>query len=148
MRRLLLSSRLFPFCQQKRSSHTGTLKKTKLSLATAVLRALVPKPTTVTQAKRLVQLGINYHTLQDIRCNSSTNTNFGKALADRTTKPISRETHGPDPNLRSRASALMPHLHLYFDFCYQSAFLTSTAYPKQITSLPRQAIGLVIRESL
>ena len=40
---------------------------------------------TVTQAKRLyvVQLGISYQTLQDIRCNASTDAVFGKALADR-----------------------------------------------------------------
>ena len=123
-------------------------QKTKCSLNTAALRARVPKTTTVTQAKRLVQPGISYQILQDIRCSSSTDADFSKVLADRSTKPILRETRGPDPNRRSRASSLMPHLLLYLYFCYQPAFLKATTYPKEITSLPRRAIGLGIRESL
>ena len=92
-------------------------QKTKHSLTTVVLRALVPKTITVPQAKRLVQLCISYQTLQDIRCASSIDIDFGKALADRNTKPTSpREARGLDPNLRSRASSLMPHLLLYYYF--------------------------------
>ena len=77
-------------------------QKTKCNLTTEVLRVLVLKTTAVTQTKQLVQLGISYQTLQDIRCTSSTDADFSKALADRSTKPISRETCGADPNLRSR----------------------------------------------
>ena len=50
---------------------------------------VVPKTITVPQPKRLVQLGISYQTLQDIRFSPSTDTDFGKTFADRSTKPTS-----------------------------------------------------------
>ena len=69
------------------------------------------------------QLGISYQTLQDIHYASSTDADFGKALAGRSAKPTSqRETCGLNSNLRSRASALMPHILMYLYFCYQPAF--------------------------
>ena len=59
-------------------------QKTKRSLTTAILiRALVQKTITAPQAKRLVQLGISYQTLQDIRRASSTDADFEGELADR-----------------------------------------------------------------
>ena len=92
-------------------------QKTKRSLTMSVLRVLVLKTVTVPQAKRLVHLGISYQTLQNICYASSTDADFGKALAGRNTKSTSpREACGPNPNLRSRASTLMPHLLLYFIF--------------------------------
>ena len=130
MRRLCRSSHLSLLGSAKTQLAHWYTEKTKHSLTTAVLRALVPKTTTVPQAKRLVQLGISYQTLEDIRCTSCTDANFGKSTRRRT-KPSLRETCGPDPNLRSRASALMPHLLLYLYFCYQPAFLKATAYPKE-----------------
>ena len=78
-------------------------QKTKCSFTTAVLRAI-----TAPQAKHLVQLDISYETLWGIRCVSSTDADFGKVLAGRSTKTTSlREVRGRDPNLRSRASSLM-----------------------------------------
>ena len=92
-------------------------QKTKCSLTTAVYT-----PSACTEDHHchssqatiniIVQLGISYQILQDIRCAASTDADFGKALADSSTKPIS--SRGPDPSLRSRASALMPHFLLYF----------------------------------
>ena len=124
-------------------------QKSKRSRTTAVLRAIVPKTITVPQAKRLVQLGISYQTLQDIRCAFSTYADFGKALADRTTKPTSpRDACGPysDRELRSHAT---PHFvyTLYMYFCYQPFFLKATTYPRK-SQVCRRAIGFGIRESL
>ena len=136
LRRLDLLSSLPVRSAKMQLAHWYT-QKTKRSLTTALFRMLVPKTITVSQAKLLVQLDISYRTLQDIRCASSTDSDFGKTLAGRSTKPISpREACGPNSNLRSRASALMPHLLLYLYFCYQPAFLKATTYPKEITSLP------------
>ena len=101
-------------------SHWYT-QKTKRSLTMAVLRALLPK--TIKPSYLLVQLDISYQTLQDIRCASSTNADFEKALADRSTNLTSpREARGPDLNLRSRASAIMPHLLLYLFFVTNRVF--------------------------
>ena len=101
-------------------AHTGIYtQKTKCSLTTAVLQALVPKAITVPQAKRLVQLDISYQTLQDIRCASYTDAN---SLADKDMKPIS--PCGPDPNLRSRAltSALIATFAFVFVFLLLAGF--------------------------
>ena len=112
----------------------------KCSLTTVVLiRALVPKTITAPQAKRLVQLGISYQTLQDIRRPSSTDTDFGKALADR--------------GIRSRrvkhAVVIRPEIETFhatppfvFLFLLPASFCKRTTYPKEIT---RRAIGVGIR---
>ena len=107
-------------------------QKSKQSLNIAVLQAIALKTITVPQAKLLVQLGISYQTLQDICCTSFTNANFEKVLSGRSMKPIPpREVCGPNPNLRSRAFVLKPHLLLYLYFCYQLAFLKAISYPKK-----------------
>ena len=80
--------------------------------------------------------GTTYQMLQDIHCTSFTNDNLRKAHAVGSTKSTSsREACGLHPKLRSRAFILMPHLLLYFDFCYLLPFLRATTYPKEITSL-------------
>ena len=75
-------------------------QKTKRSLTTAVLRALVPKTITVPQAKlctTVVQPGISYQTLQD---SFAVLLLLTSGKRSQTGVRSQREARGPDPNLR------------------------------------------------
>ena len=78
-------------------------------------RALVSKttgPQSLKPSDYIVQQGISYQTLQDICCIPLLLTpTSAKRSQTGSTKPIS--SRGPDPNLRSRASALMPHFQKF-----------------------------------
>ena len=120
-------SRLFLFGQRKPSSHTGTPRKPSVTVPRRYSEHLCQRPSlSLTPRDYVVQLGNSYQTLQDICSSSSTDADIRKVLADRSTKSTSlREARGSNSNLRSRASALIAHLLLYF-CCYQSSFLKAT----------------------